>query len=170
MSGVNSSKANYFGIFSIRRWGKLIVCSLTTVARPSAALSGAPTIAREARRADSRNPGRMRRCCPRLHPRSPVCSSMTFASPSFMRTKYLTSSSGVPRGFYALEVTGCTQAMQAPPTPRPRGTIYEACPLFSVVFERALDGVHNLTDSIPLLMEDDRRQYLKSLDYGVVLY
>ena len=36
------------------------VCNLTVVAWPAAALSGAPTIAREARRADSRYPGRKR--------------------------------------------------------------------------------------------------------------
>ena len=36
------------------------VCNLAAVAWPAAALSGAPTIAREARRADSRHPGRKR--------------------------------------------------------------------------------------------------------------
>ena len=129
--------STFFCRFSTRHWGILIVCSLTAVARPAAALSGTPTIAREARRADSRNPGRMLRCCPLLYPRSPVCSSMTFASHSFMRTKYLTSSSGVPRGFYALEVTGCTQAVQAPLTPRPLGTIHEALPFISERFKYA---------------------------------
>jgi len=39
---------------------KTIVYSLAVVARPAAAWSGAPTIAREARRADSRHPGRKR--------------------------------------------------------------------------------------------------------------
>jgi hypothetical protein len=34
------------------------VCNLAAVAWPAAALSGTPTIAREARRADSRHPGR----------------------------------------------------------------------------------------------------------------
>jgi hypothetical protein len=38
----------------------LQVCNLATVARPAAALSGAPTIAREASRADSRHPRRKR--------------------------------------------------------------------------------------------------------------
>jgi hypothetical protein len=65
------------------------------------------------------------------------------------------SSSGVPRGETRCGGRGPLQAVAAPLTPRPRGTIYEALPLFFYVFEKAADGcTSNSSDAIITVQQE----------------
>ena len=99
-------------------WGFGLVYSLPAVARPAAALSGIPTIAREARRADSRNPGRRAVL---------VCVySVQSAVEWHWRIFHLADKNYLPLlpGFRAVKragVTGRTQGRAGPPDPAAAG-------------------------------------------------
>jgi hypothetical protein len=94
-----------------------------------------PTIAREARRPTRGTPEESEESAPRLRLHGPVCSLMTLAYFLFRFRNYSAYYSGF-RAVLRAGVTGRTQAVQAPLTPRPRGTIYDALPFPLDILER----------------------------------
>jgi hypothetical protein len=108
----------------------LSVCSLTAVVRPAAAQERRSNFSAGGPGPTRGIPEEREQNCNYPHLRCPVCNLMTFSSISSRRKNYSITSSGSRAGVTRWGDGGPLQAVAAPLTPRPRGTIYEAPPFF----------------------------------------